>query len=362
MIKLISSGLAFTAAFTNERLGIFNVKDYGAKGDGVADDVTAINAALAAASVVGGAGVLLPPGVYRFTSTIAIPAKVRLFGLGPELSVLRRGFNGTMITITGVSHASVTDLSLDGNAPTFTGKGIVVSGAGTSLRPYFNNLWSVSMGAVTDTHLEFGADAGQLANVTAWNFRLGGGTTNFRAVHTNGPDTGFAGRIFVACQAGNGYFDLSGAVDTEVSACTAYRFETSAATSIISIMGCVWANLGVAMTLNGSVMMVMGCRFSGNVTLSATFLGCFIGNIQTDSSYTFTNNSNVAGDAVIHSVLANNDMTAHTRLVTRTSGSGSAGVNLPHGSAPSAPVNGDLWTTTAGLFVRINGVTVGPLT
>lgn len=42
------------------------------------------------------------------------------------------------------------------------------------------------------------------------------------------------------------------------------------------------------------------------------------------------------------------------------SASGGAGLNLPHGSAPSAPGDGDLWTTTAGLFVRANGVTVGP--
>lgn len=36
-------------------------------------------------------------------------------------------------------------------------------------------------------------------------------------------------------------------------------------------------------------------------------------------------------------------------------------VRLPHRSAPGSPTNGDMWTTTAGLFVRINGVTVGPL-
>lgn len=34
---------------------------------------------------------------------------------------------------------------------------------------------------------------------------------------------------------------------------------------------------------------------------------------------------------------------------------------IPHGTAPSSPVDGDVWTTTAGLFVRVNGVTVGPL-
>ena len=34
-----------------------------------------------------------------------------------------------------------------------------------------------------------------------------------------------------------------------------------------------------------------------------------------------------------------------------------AGLNLPHGTAPTTPVNGDLWTTTGGLFWRQNGTT-----
>lgn len=36
-------------------------------------------------------------------------------------------------------------------------------------------------------------------------------------------------------------------------------------------------------------------------------------------------------------------------------------MRLAHGAAPTSPVNGDMWTTTAGLFVRIDGSTVGPL-
>ena len=36
-------------------------------------------------------------------------------------------------------------------------------------------------------------------------------------------------------------------------------------------------------------------------------------------------------------------------------------MRIPHGTAPSSPVNGDIWTTTAGIYVRINGGTVGPL-
>ncbi len=36
-------------------------------------------------------------------------------------------------------------------------------------------------------------------------------------------------------------------------------------------------------------------------------------------------------------------------------------IRLPHGTAPSSPTDGDMWTTTAGLYVRINGATIGPL-
>ena len=38
-----------------------------------------------------------------------------------------------------------------------------------------------------------------------------------------------------------------------------------------------------------------------------------------------------------------------------------SGFNIPPGTAPGTPVNGDIWTTTAGIFVQINGATVGPL-
>lgn len=35
-----------------------------------------------------------------------------------------------------------------------------------------------------------------------------------------------------------------------------------------------------------------------------------------------------------------------------------AGLNIPHGAAPTTPADGDVWTTTSGLFARINGSTV----
>jgi hypothetical protein len=35
-------------------------------------------------------------------------------------------------------------------------------------------------------------------------------------------------------------------------------------------------------------------------------------------------------------------------------------INLPHGTAPTTPANGDMWTTTSGLYARIAGATKGP--
>lgn len=48
-------------------------------------------------------------------------------------------------------------------------------------------------------------------------------------------------------------------------------------------------------------------------------------------------------------------------VTTPASTTSTAGLRIPHGSAPTSPVDGDVWTTTAGLYVRINGATVGPL-
>jgi hypothetical protein len=45
------------------------------------------------------------------------------------------------------------------------------------------------------------------------------------------------------------------------------------------------------------------------------------------------------------------------KINTIPSVTASAGFNVPHGAAPTTPVNGDIWTTTGGLFARINGFT-----
>jgi hypothetical protein len=49
------------------------------------------------------------------------------------------------------------------------------------------------------------------------------------------------------------------------------------------------------------------------------------------------------------------------KLTIAASTTSASSLNLAHGVAPTAPTNGDVWTTTTGMYTRINGSTVGPL-
>lgn len=54
-------------------------------------------------------------------------------------------------------------------------------------------------------------------------------------------------------------------------------------------------------------------------------------------------------------------LSSSTNLIFPAGTTGISQLRLTHGVAPSSPVNGDVWTTTTGMFVRVNGATVGPL-
>lgn len=54
-------------------------------------------------------------------------------------------------------------------------------------------------------------------------------------------------------------------------------------------------------------------------------------------------------------------VSATVAVSSPASATGSAGLKVPHGAAPTSPVDGDVWTTSAGMYVRVSGVTVGPL-
>ncbi len=60
--------------------GVANVKNFGAKADGQADDTAAIQKALDSLAPQRGGTVYLPPGRYLVTGSLAIPTGVALVG------------------------------------------------------------------------------------------------------------------------------------------------------------------------------------------------------------------------------------------------------------------------------------------
>jgi hypothetical protein len=78
-------GAAADAAAAHGILGLtISVKDFGAAGDGVADDTVEIQAAITACIAAGGGIVFFPAGTYKINGTITIgSAGVDLLGTGP---------------------------------------------------------------------------------------------------------------------------------------------------------------------------------------------------------------------------------------------------------------------------------------
>src|SRR5690606_31192986 len=69
-----------------DKLDVFNVKDYGAVGDGITDDTDAFQAALDEARVNGGGTVYVPAGRYHIASHLTVYDNTEIRGVndGPR--------------------------------------------------------------------------------------------------------------------------------------------------------------------------------------------------------------------------------------------------------------------------------------
>lgn len=104
-----------------------------------------------------------------------------------------------------------------------------------------------------------------------------------------------------------------------------------------------------ALTFTGDLdngLYYIGANHWALVANGASILDCAAGALTAPGTLTVTG-------ATTH----NGAVTVNALLTTTASASGGSGFNLPHGVAPTSPVNGDVWTTTTAAFVRINGVT-----
>jgi len=123
-LNFLATGSGAQTVSVNSKLAeTVSVKDFGAVGDGVADDTTAIQAALNAGS---GKNVTLPPGTYRTSAVLQIPANT-VFSAAPGTAIIDVQPTASTSTINNGllfmgSGSTIDGLQINGtNEAVFTG-------------------------------------------------------------------------------------------------------------------------------------------------------------------------------------------------------------------------------------------------
>lgn len=131
---------------------------------------------------------------------------------------------------------------------------------------------------------------------------------------------------------------------------------------------------GVAVTKQGTYTSAGVLSSTGTITVLGATSGGGI-NATTINPVTFNSSGGAAAGSTfdgasavtvdfstVGALASTNPSVVSGTLGTVASTTGAASLRVPHGTAPTSPTNGDIWTTTAGLYARINGATVGPFT
>ncbi|MDF2444444.1 MAG: hypothetical protein JWR01_2647 [Subtercola sp.] len=106
------------AAASSQNDLVFSVRDFGAAGDGVQDDLPAITAAMAAATSAGGGTVWFPVGVYLVSASIGDAStgftSIRFEGAGSQVATIRAATDAPILT--GIWYlCTFVNLVLDSN-------------------------------------------------------------------------------------------------------------------------------------------------------------------------------------------------------------------------------------------------------
>jgi hypothetical protein len=134
---------------TGNDLGWFNVKDYGAFGDGVTDDTTYISSAIDALTAAGGGVLYFPPGQYLTSGGFTISVNAMILGMGMGdfhgddgvTEILCNSATATLFTVS-TDRATFRDLALRntaGSTPS-AGAGISVSSANLAQKVDYENI------------------------------------------------------------------------------------------------------------------------------------------------------------------------------------------------------------------------------
>ncbi len=220
-----------------------SVKDFGAQGNGLAIDTTAIQAAINRVGFLGGGEVYFPPGTYLVDQTLTNSIMgVSLRGASATLQ--NTNATQSLFSFSGATYFSIRDLTITGGS---TGSAIVLSTA-----------TQVAVSGVVANGHRTGIVLATAGQVVIDNCRLSAndGSVNSRSISITG---------------GTG---ISITSTYMYGGTTGKTLECAGASGSVSVVGCTFDTVGVlfAATLSGTGFSFTGNTFT-NTTPNFTFSG-----------------------------------------------------------------------------------------
>lgn len=239
-----------------------NVLDFGAVGDGVADDTAAFNAALAASTEV---YVPAPPIGYKLTSKITIPVNTSLFGENKRTTKLLHAYNGVMFEL--LDGASIRGLYLEGQGATYTGYGLYFSG--TNGRQLVENCRIINF---DNACVYFEVNAGSQCtfnDIEAYRINAGTGTGRVAFEIISTEQLSAVPRKFSNIETGGQCaFNFGGCNDTFVSNSFLGDLIYTNKTRGVLVTGCRIANQ-TSLIIDGYNNTIVGCDVAPQITIAA---------------------------------------------------------------------------------------------
>lgn len=366
-----------------------SVKDFGAKGDGVADDTSAIQAAINAALALPEGKRFLKintasAGFYRITAPLTIPGNFLTIEFDTTYSILKKEFNGDVFQING-GEVEIHRCGIDGQGATYTGGGIrLVNNSASSFK-----LYNARIKETADAPLIIESNAGSLMKVVGcllqpYNANAAGPT---HAVRMASDDTSPANRFFSGVSSGGApLVDCSGAETMIIVGCDGSKVTTNATSKKILVSGCRLQSAGANVQISGVDHCYTGNVVASSFELTASAANCTVqGNTTVgaevlDSSGGLSNNvRSVAASftptwtaSTTNPTLGNGTLTgrytknakqvdATVELVvgsTTNGGSGTYSFALPFAAATGISYIGSAWLFRNGVTFRTGSVLV----